>query len=91
MKDKNDWRLQGQEKYLKGATLVFEKYHTTEASWDHDHCEFCSKKFSETLTSDTEDEGYTTRDHYRWICKKCFDDFHELFHWKVELPTKDKS
>lgn len=30
------------------------------------------------------DEGNTTQDEYRWICKKCFIDFKAMFEWKVE-------
>jgi len=28
-------------------------------------------------------EGYCTLDDYHWICGKCFDDFKELFGWRV--------
>jgi hypothetical protein len=28
-------------------------------------------------------EGYATNNAYRWICKACFDDFMDLFEWKV--------
>ena len=37
-------------------------------------------------------EGYTTTaSHergavYHWICKSCFDDFAERFHWRVVPP-----
>lgn len=90
MQSKRDWRLQGQEKCLKGVTLFFERYHMSRDDWDHDHCEFCSQKFSEEKEPDTVQDGYTTEDHYRWICKQCYEDFHELFEWKVGSPAKPK-
>lgn len=64
---KNDWRFQGQEKYLLSKTLVYKKYCNKTTTSDHDHCEFCSEKFS-TAISDTLTEGYTTTNDYHWIC-----------------------
>ena len=83
-----DWRLQGQEKYLQNAELALEKYKKYREDWDHDHCEFCSAKFSEDIP-DTFNEGYTTLDNYRWICENCFNDFKEKFNWKVVKKNKD--
>lgn len=83
MNNSDDWRLQGQEKYLKDKTLYFEKYKIKKRDWDHDHCEFCSMKFSEIKSPDTVTEGYTTEDHYRWICETCYNDFKEIFNWKI--------
>lgn len=40
----DDWRLRGQEDFLQGATLVRKRYRATETN-DHDHCEFCWRKF----------------------------------------------
>ncbi len=76
---KNDWRLNGQEEYLKGALLHFSKY---ESNTDHDHCEFCLDKFSNSIPGSLT-EGYATSDKYRWICRTCFEDFKEYFKWKV--------
>ncbi len=78
----NDWRLQGQEKYLKGVTLQKKTYKQFRDGWDHDHCEFCGAKFTEN-TPGTLHEGYTTQNNYHWICDPCFTDFNELFEWKV--------
>ena len=33
---------------------------------------------------EAEHAGYTTEDHYRWICDRCFQDFRELFGWTVK-------
>ena len=77
----SDWRLQGQERYLANAALRHERYHAPSAAWDHDHCEFCSRKFSEA--SGDLNAGYVTQDGQHWICETCFHDFRAAFHWQV--------
>jgi hypothetical protein len=83
MRAAKDWRLTNQERYLKGVTLVWHVYAPARSSNDHDHCEFCWAKFMQTAQPDTLQEGYSTPDRERWICKGCFDDFVDLFGWKV--------
>jgi hypothetical protein len=78
----NDWRLQGQERYLHGARLRYSAYKAYRKDWDHDHCEFCGVKFCED-GADCLKEGYRTDDAYRWICQPCFDDFREMFAFEV--------
>ena len=87
MIEKDDWRLQGQENYLKRITLIYQNYgqFKENENWDHDHCEFCNCKFSLVMNSETLQEGYSTEDNYRWICKKCYEDFHEMFEWKIKM------
>ena len=80
---RTDWRLQGQEDYLMGVELWFKKYKERITDCDHDHCEFCSVKFSEELP-ETLDEGYSTSDDYRWICSECYSDFKLMFKFKVK-------
>lgn len=75
----DDWRRQGQDKYLKGKTLIFQSYRIYRDGWDHDHCEFCSAKFS--MLPDDLTEGYSTDDCYHWVCKACFEDFKGEFEW----------
>jgi len=65
----NDWRLQGQQKYLFGKTMIHKKYADKKTTTDHDHCEFCSGKFSTTIP-DCLTEGYTTTDDYHWILQQ---------------------
>ncbi|HUN80902.1 MAG TPA: hypothetical protein VMV81_05255 [Phycisphaerae bacterium] len=96
MVDESDWRLIGQEKYLKGATLVHRRYrrYAKNPRWDHDHCAFCFAKFMVEDSSDVLHQGYATQDDSRWICEKCFDDFKEMFKWTVvedELGTENDS
>ena len=81
--ENTDWRLQGQEKYLMGLTLNFQSYEPSNSKNDHDHCEFCSVEFMKIDDHDSLTEGYVTEDKYRWICKGCFEDFKDLFKWKV--------
>jgi hypothetical protein len=72
-----DWRLQGQESYLKNAELWFCDYEPFRAGWEHDHCEFCSQKIAVTGGDFT--KGYATIDRYHWICENCFEDFKDQF------------
>ncbi len=80
-----DWRLQGQEKYLKGKELTFKQWSQTRDNWDHDHCKFCSKTITDNRVEGDYiiHEGYTTENDYHWVCEGCFEDFKELFQWKV--------
>ena len=78
----DDWRLQGQERYLQGALLRKQPYQPYRKDWDHDHCEFCGAKLcldsAVCLT-----EGYCTEDQYHWICEPCFNDFREMFQFQL--------
>ena len=76
-----DWRLQGQENYLKGVKLIARVYNAVKG-WDHDHCEFCGAKFSNN-EGDLH-QGYSTVDSYHWICKDCFNDFKDQFEWTID-------
>ncbi len=79
MVDPNDWRRQGQERYLRGARLEWTPYRAPSPEWDHDHCEFCGAKFMEQDAPDVLRAGYATPDRYRWICADCARDFAEEF------------
>ena len=88
MVDKSDWRLRGQEDYLHGVTLYWEKYTQWSETWDHDHCDFCWTEFCLEGCKGSSEEGYTTEDNYTWICKQCFEDFKDTFEWKVIRKTE---
>ncbi|MEZ6009923.1 MAG: hypothetical protein R3F05_19490 [Planctomycetota bacterium] len=75
----DDWRRQGQERYLRGLTFAFMEWVRTQPGWDHDHCEFCNAKFSNA--AGTLRAGYATEDLYRWICPTCYADFWREFGW----------
>lgn len=82
MANPTDWRLFGQEKYLSQVSLHFKRYTAPRASWDHDHCSFCTAKFSETIPGALT-EGYATLDDYHWICTPCYNDFKDQFGWTI--------
>lgn len=76
MTEKKDWRLGNQMEYLLGKTMLFQNYLPMNQSWDHDHCEFCWRKFPEEFS-----KGYATGDKYYWVCPSCFEDFNNMFMW----------
>lgn len=52
----------------------------TEKNNDHDHCEFCFKRFFYTVDNDLkQDYVYynALTNQTNWICGKCFNDFKE--------------
>jgi hypothetical protein len=83
VREPNDWRLVNQLKYLKGVRLLWRRYAPSSPENDHDHCEFCWAKLMVDGKHDSLPEGYSTPDGYRWVCKPCFDDFFDMFDWKV--------
>jgi hypothetical protein len=82
-----DWRLQGQERYLKGVSLSKQNYVMFRESWEHDHCEFCGAKLSER--PEDLNDGYATADRYHWVCENCFKDFKDSFQWIIVPPPCD--
>lgn len=80
----SDWRLQGQERYLRGIQLSHQNYSKYHVESDHDHCEFCGRKFTAIKSDeDSVQHGYVTSDNYHWVCDECFNDFHLQFKWTV--------
>lgn len=86
MLEKNDWRLVNQQEYLMNAELIKCSYKPLNANWEHDHCAFCWDKFSEN--PEDMNSGYCTKDKKHWICEYCFNDFKEMFNFKL---TVDKN
>ena len=85
MREANDPRLTNQERYLKGVTLTWRSYSPAHPSKnDHDHCVFCWAKFMSAPGDNLLHEGYSTDDRQHWVCKPCFEDFVDLFTWKVQ-------
>lgn len=91
MSEQDDWRLRGQETYLKGATLQHMRYRQNPENpdWDHDHCAFCWQEFCTDVTCDSLKAGYCTEDEYYWICPQCFEDFKDRFGWRVVEANSD--
>ncbi len=82
MVSQNDWRRQGQEKYLKSSRLTLKMYTKYRKGWEHDHCEFCHAKFMEG--TDQLNEGWATDDNYHWVCKQCYEDFCKEYEWNTD-------
>lgn len=83
MIEENDWRLRGQEDYLKNKKFKLKKFKTAEQNSSHTHCEFCWHKFMENADGikDCSDEGYCSSQGDYWICKECFEDFKDEFNF----------
>lgn len=76
----DDWRIQGQARYLQGASFQWRKWSSDRPEWDHDHCEFCGVHFGDHVFGDdldTQLEGWCSSDNSHWVCRTCFDDFRE--------------
>ncbi len=84
--EKDDWRLQGQARYLSGKRLYRIPFRPCSAAEDHDHCAFCMDKFM--LHPDCLSEGYCTAPENQpgahWLCPACYEDFRAQFGWTVE-------
>ena len=92
----DDWRLQGQEKYLLGRTMRWTTWVPYREDWDHDHCECCMAKISDRFNVGDDHVQYkaawvTADDSYRWVCRECFSDFRSRFAWSVvgDQPTPE--
>jgi hypothetical protein len=81
----DDWRLQGQERYLADRELEWSQWTAKREEWDHDHCEFCWAKFGPVGAGAVDlSAGYVTAaDGRHWICPTCFDDFRSSFRWTL--------
>lgn len=84
----DDWRLQGQEKYLLGRTMRWATWVLYREDWDHDHCEFCMAKIWDRRSVSDDHVQYnaawvTADDSNRWVCRECFADFRARFAWSV--------
>ena len=89
MIEKEDWRLQDQQRYLTGAILFWQAWGPPKdrPEWDHDHCAFCWQKFMDGDDAEVQKEGYATEDGRYWVCKRCFEDFSELFRWTIATQS----
>lgn len=77
----DDWRRQGQHKFLTGVVMIRTAWEQYGPDWDHDHCDFCWAKFS--IHDDDLKYGWTTEDQYHWVCDECYNDFKYEFGWVV--------
>jgi len=49
---------------------------------EHQHCELCWDRFSKAVND--LHFGYYESCSKSWICETCYNDFKDLFQWKVE-------
>jgi hypothetical protein len=86
----DDWRIQGQERYIHGATFEWRSWSSDRPDWDHDHCDFCCVHFGDHIFEDdpdTQQEGWATPDANHWVCRACFEDFRDRFEFQVGTPA----
>lgn len=79
----DDWRFRGQEVYLTGAELKYQRWIPSSPQNDHDHCELCWEKFASH--ENCLKMEYSTLDRYYWICEACYRDFCEQFKWRLNV------
>jgi hypothetical protein len=77
MADSADWRLMGQIRYLFKRDFFY-AYYEKDEDWDHHHCAFCTKRID-----DQEKKFYCTNDQYYWLCEKCYNDFKDMFQFRL--------
>ena len=46
----------------------------------HAHCDLCTKEICPNQNT----ECFCTDDYFVWICKNCFNDFKDYFHWIIK-------
>lgn len=82
----NDWRLNGQEEIVMNAELKKETFNHN----GHEHCIFCWHKFMKhsEYQKNCSNHGYCTIDEKYWICDNCYNDFKNLFKWKLVKQNK---
>ncbi len=73
-----DWRLTNQMNYLYKKSLKKGSFKPYRKGWEHEHCAFCSEKIDSSISL-----AYSTEDKYHWICQGCFNDFKDMFGWKI--------
>lgn len=87
MIEENNWRLSmGQGEGMQDKEFQYREFVKPSERWEHEHCKFCGHKFMENPNGlkDCSKQGYcSTDDREDWVCEECFDDFKEMFHWKV--------
>lgn len=85
----DEWRIwRGDLFHMKNKNCIYvPEYHKYRDGWDHEHCAFCNREFSETSTEYAARHGYrtdTVHSKMDWICSGCFADMAEKFKLTVE-------
>ena len=82
---REDWRITGQESYLKGKHLHHMRFSRSFCTEDYDQCEFCWRVFDKDIVNP--EMAYFDGKH--WICEECYKDFKDYFQWTVEEKEYD--
>ena len=83
---REDWRIAGQESYLKNKVLQHRLFDRSICVEDYTQCEFCWALFDKD--KDNPIMAYFQPDEKVWVCEECFNDFNRFFHWTVEELNK---
>ncbi len=67
------------KQYLYGATVSHRRF---PEGIDHDHCELCWARFSDS--AEDLKKGYYIATNDCWICEDCYLIFKDVFSWKTE-------
>jgi hypothetical protein len=85
----DDWRLQGQERYLADRELEWSQWTAKREEWDHDHCEFCWAKFGPVGASARRSDGLSpARAAERWAIRDDLAMLHQLGALPNQLPIQ---
>jgi len=81
---REDWRITGQEGYLKGKELFLKEISdcTTVLGKRIPQCSFCFSIIEKG------DNAYYEPINDIWVCRKCFEDFNGHFDWTVTENKK---
>lgn len=74
---RDDWRIRGQEGYLKDKYLKHIKFNCELCFEDFDQCDFCYDIFDEGAS----EMAYYDPDTRHWVCEKCYKEFKSYFNW----------
>ena len=86
---RDDWRIGGQESYLKNKKLKHIKFSRSLVYEDYDQCEFCYDIFDDPNGNESNNlMAYYEPEKKVWICEQCYNDFKQYFNWTVEEDDK---
>jgi hypothetical protein len=82
----DDWRLTPAHERLRGRRFEHKPWHASREGWDHDHCEFCWRKFPSEEPAGWTAAGPAGESDYHWICDACFADFRDQLELVADSP-----
>lgn len=79
---RDDWRIMGQEGYLRKKRLQHRYFNRSLCVEDFDQCEFCWDCFDDDPAHPM--MAYFEPINKHWICEECYNDFKSHFDWTVK-------